>query len=672
MSNHKSINSAAINLKQGKTIIKLSFLLLLLSLVFSLSSCDLSLAADITPPPEFQTPGDTPVEPDVEEETLFPLVPPESDKGKAIYEEKCAPCHGATGLGNGPKAGDLPNPVTPIGAPEIARISYPSVWYTIITKGNLERFMPPFESLSDRQRWDVIAYTYSLSSPPESISVGKALYDSMCASCHGITGKGDGDQSGDFSVPPPDFSDLEYSASKSSTDFYKAMVEGKQPDMPAFGDQLTETDRWDIAGYIRSMAFKPLSSDSEASLETQLETAESAPLAEQEEEQEETDQSRMDGGSQMMSNVRGQVFNLSGGEVPEELLVTLHGFDHFEPVYSTTTTIEADHTYAFQDIELTEGYIYFTTVDYNGSVFGSPVNVVEPGITELDLPIEIYETTSDSSGLVVDRLHYFIDQVDPETLRVAELFIISNPGDKSVIPDETSGTTLEFDLPDGAENLEILDGEIGDRFVETEKGFGDTFQIQPGFGEVQIMFAYDLPFDGSLDLVRPVNLLTNAVVVLVPEDGIQIKGKDISDGGTRDVEGIPYRSYNIGRTMPGQDLNLKIAKSMSLSDLDSLFGTSTSTYLGIAVLGLVLIAAGIWLFMRSKTRSNNEEIRDQDLPGDPINGIDDRESAMDAILTLDDLYQEGKLPDEAYQKRRAELKDHLQEIIDREEEQGRE
>ena len=43
-----------------------------------------------------------------------------------------------------------------------------------------------------------------------------------------------------------------------------------------------------------------------------------------------------------------------------------------------------------------------------------------------------------------------------------------------------------------------------------------------------------------------------------------------------------------------------------------------------------------------------------------LNGIDDSETAMDAILALDDLYKEGQLPEEAYLKRRAELKAHLQ------------
>ena len=35
---------------------------------------------------------------------------------------------------------------------------------------------------------------------------------------------------------------------------------------------------------------------------------------------------------------------------------------------------------------------------------------------------------------------------------------------------------------------------------------------------------------------------------------------------------------------------------------------------------------------------------------------------MDAILALDDLYQEGQLPEDAYQQRRAELKGMLMDL----------
>jgi len=39
---------------------------------------------------------------------------------------------------------------------------------------------------------------------------------------------------------------------------------------------------------------------------------------------------------------------------------------------------------------------------------------------------------------------------------------------------------------------------------------------------------------------------------------------------------------------------------------------------------------------------------------------DDSESVLDAIIALDDLHKDGKISDEAYQKRRNELKSKLQ------------
>ena len=38
------------------------------------------------------------------------------------------------------------------------------------------------------------------------------------------------------------------------------------------------------------------------------------------------------------------------------------------------------------------------------------------------------------------------------------------------------------------------------------------------------------------------------------------------------------------------------------------------------------------------------------------------ESILDAIVALDDLYQAGELPEEAYKERRAELKDRLKQF----------
>jgi hypothetical protein len=43
--------------------------------------------------------------------------------------------------------------------------------------------------------------------------------------------------------------------------------------------------------------------------------------------------------------------------------------------------------------------------------------------------------------------------------------------------------------------------------------------------------------------------------------------------------------------------------------------------------------------------------------------FENKETVIDAIIALDDLFQAGKLPEEAYQQRRAELKARLKELI---------
>jgi hypothetical protein len=76
--------------------------------------------------------------------------------------------------------------------------------------------------------------------------------------------------------------------------------------------------------------------------------------------------------------------------------------------------------------------------------------------------------------------------------------------------------------------------------------------------------------------------------------------------------------------------------------------------IGIGAFGVVLILAGVWMFMRDR-RKRNEEAVDEEEGGE----FEDSESLMDAIIALDDLHRAGKIPDEAYQQRRNELKDAL-------------
>lgn len=92
--------------------------------------------------------------------------------------------------------------------------------------------------------------------------------------------------------------------------------------------------------------------------------------------------------------------------------------------------------------------------------------------------------------------------------------------------------------------------------------------------------------------------------------------------------------------------------------------SNTGLLIGIGALGLVLIAAGVWLYQRSHTQTDErEDGHEADTSRDP-SPDEDAGTLMDAILALDDLYKEGQLPEEAYHQRRAELKERLKTIIE--------
>ena len=102
-------------------------IVLLIVLATLLSACNLTLAEDVTPPPGYVAPTPMP--------TLGPLFPaqaPSVEKGAAIYFEKCAPCHGETGLGDGPQGIQLGVTVRAYGLPEIARPASPAQYFTSV------------------------------------------------------------------------------------------------------------------------------------------------------------------------------------------------------------------------------------------------------------------------------------------------------------------------------------------------------------------------------------------------------------------------------------------------------------------------------------------------------------------------------------------------------------
>jgi mono/diheme cytochrome c family protein len=635
-----------------------------------LPACSFSLAGDVTPPPGYeqqpQAPEQAGATPEPASGPPYPLTPVDLQNGEAIYGEKCIQCHGPAGLGDGPQAAQLPNPVAALGDPEVARQASPAGWYTIVTQGNIDRFMPGFRSLSDAERWDVTAYAFTLSTNGE-LAPAAELYAENCAGCHGETGRGDGPEAAGLSTAPTDFSNPAVMAQKSAEDHYAAITEGVPPDMPAFAGTLSEAERWSLASYVRDLTFTAPTSvaEGEAPAATQDPAEETTPegeaLSTEIAATQEITSSAVT--TSTTGSITGQVINASGGEIPTGLVLSLHGFDDVQVVITDTTAIQPDGSFVFEQVEMPAGRAFLVVADYGGASYSSDVAVAEAQDRNLDLPVTIYETTRDPSALSVDRLHLFFEFVDESTVRVIQLYILSNTGDKTVVGEAQGEPVIQFELPQNATNLDFQDGVLGVRYVETEKGFADTVPIRPGSGEYQILFGYNMPYQRRLELSQPVPLPVEAVVILVPEGSMKIRSDKLSDNGVRDVQGTQYHLYSGSSLNAGEELQLTLTGSPGGSRATLPLGPYSSLVIGLAGLGLALVVAGLVLYRRSQNAEVEERIEGA-APEEEDLGPETPDGLMDAILALDDLYASGQLPEEAYLQRRTELKERLKRLMD--------
>ena len=89
----------------------------------------------------------------------LPNQPLDLAQGKATYQQSCASCHGATGLGDGAAGAGMNPPPPAIGTPSHMKGVSPALTYRVISVGIAGTPMAGFgAALSSAQRWNLVAY----------------------------------------------------------------------------------------------------------------------------------------------------------------------------------------------------------------------------------------------------------------------------------------------------------------------------------------------------------------------------------------------------------------------------------------------------------------------------------------------------------------------------------
>lgn len=611
-------------------------------LSFLFSACNFTLAEDITPPP-----GYIPPTPAATLGPLFPAQAPSTQNGAVIFAEKCAPCHGETGLGDGEQGIQLNVTVPAFGLPEIARPASPAQWYTVVTQGNIERFMPPFASLSDQERWDVVAYALTLHTSEEEIAKGKELFEANCADC-----------STDF------FRDQANISSLSGVELARIVQQGNDQ-VPPFGATFSDNEVWATAAYLRTLSLDtaPIvsapaaSATSDAVTDTEtLPPAEAGTPAAEGTAVEATEEPGVV--QEGFGTVNGSIDNQTGTDLPSDLTVTLRGYDHGadpsagpQEVFTVEGPVDEDGSFTFEDLEFPPSRIFIAEVTFDGMDLQSGFGIIEEGTTSVSLsPITLYGKTEDTSGLVMDETRIFLEY-GTDSVQIFHVYSFQNPSDKIIVVKLNENGEIPFiKAPEGSSEFGYEPTQDSERFLPIENGFA----IPPSVNTYGMIAFASLPNAREFEVNQEFVLPSGAVTVFVPE-GVTIENDKSTDLGVQAIQDFNFHIYELGAVSAGETVSLTISGTpQEPAAAPEETASNQNLLIGAGALGVALILAGAWMYLRDR---KVEEDTDSEAVDD--NEFETSDDVIDAIVALDDLHRARKISEEAYQKRRTELKEIL-------------
>jgi mono/diheme cytochrome c family protein len=547
----------------------------------------------------------------------LPTQPPDAAEGLATFSERCSNCHGERALGDGELA-----------SPEYMRTAVPALMFETVTNGRVENGMPPFgpvstDPLSDEERWNALAAVFSLGTPLESVEQGQASYEASCLACHGENGQGDGPEAAGLATPAGDLSAVDYWFNTSNQAVFDTLS-GDQ--ITAHEFDLTEDELWSIIDYMRTLsygyvdalaAFRPLEAGAIGGLVTNGSRA---------------DESVTDG------TVRLSAFT-------RDLEVTL----------TMSNTLDADGRYQFEVTDVPQDWFYRVGVEYNGIEFGSDfgqLSFVEP---ELDLPVTVYEKSSNPGAISIGQLHIVLQFFEGQ-VQVSELYVANN-NEAAVFIGENSDAdqgTFTISVPENAQGLDFqrgfgsLDSFVpANEVVQTASGWADTLPVRPGPNSLTLLASYFLPYEEGATISHPLNYAANAVNLVMPDVGVELDpvGNWVS-GGQQTLESGSFISYGQADLSVNSTLTLNLTgKPRQTTNTTGSLVRDNATELLIGG-GVALIAVAIGAFALRQWRAEPVEIWDE-------------EELLQSIADLDDEFDAGLILEAEYLEEREALKEEL-------------
>jgi mono/diheme cytochrome c family protein len=559
--------------------------------------------------------------------------------GRASYLENCAPCHGETGMADGPTAADLPSPATAFAdATAIWELSPARLFHT--TKfGRLEMLMPPWENqLTDDEIWNTVAYAWSLHTDAAASEMGAQLYAESCAACHGVAGAGDGPEAtGEIN----DFTDLAYTTFASQS----AWLAGWETAHADIGADWTQVQKENTLEYIRTFSYIP-------------------PWA-----------SPYRAGAGVITGTVS--FGVDAPQQVEGGNVFLDAYLGFDQVATFTATLGADNTFVFEDLAVDPNVTYLATALADGISYSSDMVSLTPDQPTATTSINIYAVTDSPDAIRINRAHWILES-QPGALVVAQIYLVGNDGERTFVGQTVEGVdvpvTVGFPVPADAVELTFENGALGNRFQRVGDMVYDTMPVVPGENTQQIIVQYALPYAGtSFDFKQAFTYPVDSLSLLVANyPNLRVDAPALTFDSIQNIQGSEYQVWGQDAFGPGA-VEVKLQGLLERGAVDPrAAGASTTdgagqlatidppmeawaTWAMIAIVaavmvGLVGVAMQRGAFAAVTTKRELQTLRD---------------SLLTEIAHIDDRHALGQMSDTDWLRRRANLKTQLMDVVRR-------
>ncbi len=463
------------------------------------------------------------------------------------------------------------------------------------------------------------------------LALGEAVYAMRCAMCHGPQGVGVPGLATGINLNDP-----ATMARLSDDDIYDIVTNGRGQ-MAGLGDALNEAERRSVAAFVRTLA------------DEQAAAPDAPPAAPVE---------------TVNGVIRGAISQgTAGADVPPEMPVSLHIFDSDFNETIVETTADDSGQYVFDDVPVRPDQVYFVSTVHQGRQFASPPVEGDPNTPETELPLLIYDVTTDPEAV---RLVGIVTQMSAvgSTLEVLQVFRFENTTDQLYSSDqqiaENRFASLEMSLPVGA-LVVALDGE--QRFVVDAENYTltDTRAVLPG-AEHFVRVTYLLPYDDGAIIEYPVNYATSGPLrVLMQNDTIRVSGDGISDLGAETVGGETFNAY--GGTLdlsPGDVVRYELRGSVpgqgTSGDPSVVTSDNLVLIVGGVLLAVALVIGALIVFARRS---------DEPVAASASDSRRDRliEGLVQQIAELDADHEAGRINHDLYRRQRAQFKARLAELM---------